>query len=140
MGVNTNNAIHTHPRVYKRGGNAEVSVYQPYRGAWRSALHPHGDDHTTTRGYYRGYIRKTAFAPRSSKMLTNFKFQDLNILNMEVIITGSLETRKTSLTTKWTGWTADIFVAQAACATSRDVTGKTSTPQLLMDGFGLVQE
>merc|ERR1712168_938406 len=73
MGVNTNNAIHTHSRDDKRGGNAEVSVYKPYSGAWRSALHPNGDDHTTTRGYYRGYIRKTAFTPRSRKMCKKTK-------------------------------------------------------------------
>merc|ERR1712117_845583 len=115
MGVNTNNAIHTHSRDDKRGRNAEVSVYKPYSGAWRSALHPNGDDHTTTRGYYRGYIRKTAFTPRSRKMCKKTK----NILNMMVIITGSLEMRKTSLITKWTGWTAEIFVASIAWTWSR---------------------
>ena len=40
--------------------NAEVSG-MPFGGAWRSALHPDGDDDDATRGHHGGHLRKTAF-------------------------------------------------------------------------------
>ena len=53
--------------------NAEVSGL-PFGGAWRSALHPDGDDDDATRGHHRGHLRKTAFTAWPGQVRTKWVF------------------------------------------------------------------